>query len=167
MGDFVQKSVTRSATRALASPIESIAEFQTIVDGVIANNPFGCTGYQIGTETFGPVEKSREAYTARVVYQDLEAKTVGTVAVRSPTVAAYGTNVTTVMGNAALASAMGGTAVHALEDDSFSASLKCHDPNGEVYTVAFTRDRVTISSYEDDAIRGKVEAWADTVPALA
>ncbi|KAF5056542.1 hypothetical protein DSECCO2_366150 [anaerobic digester metagenome] len=167
MGDFVQKSVTRSATRALASPIESIAEFQTIVDGVITNNPFGCTSYQVGTETFDPVEKSREAYTARVVYQDLEAKTVGTVAVRSPTVAAYGTNVTTVMGNAPLATAMGGTAVHALEDDSFSASLKCHDPNGEVYTVAFTRDRVTISSYEDDAIRGKVEAWADTVPALA
>ncbi len=167
MGDFVQKTVTRSAVRVLASPIESIAEFQTIVAGVITNNPFGCTAYQVGTENLDPVEKSREVYTARMVYQDMEAKAVGTVAVKSPTVAAYGTNVTTVMGNAALASAMGGTAVHALEDDSFTAALRCHDPNGEVYTVAFTRDRVTIASYEDDAVRTTVEAWADTVPALA
>ena len=56
---------------------------------------------------------------------------------------------------------------YALDDDSFAASLRCHDPNGEVYTVVFTRDWVTILSYEDDGVRGKVETWADTVPALA
>jgi hypothetical protein len=33
--------------------------------------------------------------------------------------------------------------------------------------VAFTRDRVTVSSYSDDAILTAVETWADTVPALA
>jgi hypothetical protein len=33
--------------------------------------------------------------------------------------------------------------------------------------VVFSRDVVTISSYEDDAIRAKVETWADTVAALA
>ena len=71
------------------------------------------------------------------------------------------------MENAALATAMGGSAAHALENDSFSASLRCHDPNGEVYTVGLSRGRVTISSYEDDAIRAKVETWADTVPELA
>lgn len=68
---------------------------------------------------------------------------------------------------AEIASAMGGTAVHALEDDTFSASLKCHDENGELYTVTFTRDRVTVGSYSDDAILTTVETWADTVPALA
>lgn len=61
MGDFVQRTVTRSATRTLASSIESIAEFQTIVDDVIANNPFGCTAYQVGTESYDSVEKTREA----------------------------------------------------------------------------------------------------------
>jgi hypothetical protein len=49
----------------------------------------------------------------------------------------------------------------------FSTTLKCHDPNGELYTVNFARDQITITSYEDDAIRTRVEAWADTVPALA
>ncbi|HOT94904.1 MAG TPA: hypothetical protein PK089_06920 [Methanoregulaceae archaeon] len=167
MGDFVQRAVTRSAQRTLASPIESIAAFAAIVENVLVNNPFGCTPYQSGGETLPAVEKTREGYTARIVFQDGDARTVGTVTVRSPTIAAHAANVTAVMESAAIASAMGGTPVHATEDDSFSTTLRCHDPNGEVYTVGFNRNRVTISSYEDDAIRAAVEAWADTVPALA
>lgn len=167
MGDFVQKAVTRSAVRTLAAPIESVAAFTSIIESVLTNNPFGCTPYQSGGETLAAIEKTREGYSARVVYQDTEARSVGTVTVRSPTVVAYGANVTAVMESEAIASAMGGTPVHALEDDSFSTTLRCHDENGEVYTVGFTRNRVTISSYEDDTIRASVEAWADTVPALA
>jgi hypothetical protein len=33
--------------------------------------------------------------------------------------------------------------------------------------VNFSRSRVTITSYADDAIRTKVETWADSVPELA
>jgi hypothetical protein len=33
--------------------------------------------------------------------------------------------------------------------------------------VTFSRDRVTVQSYADNAILAKVETWADTVPALA
>jgi hypothetical protein len=33
--------------------------------------------------------------------------------------------------------------------------------------VNFNRDRVTLTSYSDEAIRTAVETWADTVPALA
>ncbi len=157
MGDFVQKAVTRSAVRTLAAPIESVP----------ANNPFGCTPYESGGETLAGIEKTCEGYSSRIVYQDTEARSVGTVIIRSPTVAAYGANVQAVIESAALASVMGGTLVHALEDDSFSSTLRCHDENGEVYTVGFTRNRVTISSYGGDTIRATVEVWADTVPALA
>ncbi len=167
MGDFVQKSVTRSAARELATPIEDAATFNTIVAGVISGNPFGCTGYQYGSETHPAVEKTRERYTAKVAYQDMEAKTVGLVSAQSPSLAAYTANVTAVLANAAVATAMGGTAVHALEDDTFSATLKCHDASGEIFTITFSRTAVTLASYEDDAIRTAVEAWADTVPALA
>jgi len=52
-------------------------------------------------------------------------------------------------------------------DDSFSATIRCHDANGELYNVTFSRDRVTVQSYSDNAILAKVETWADTVPALA
>ena len=53
------------------------------------------------------------------------------------------------------------------ETESYSATLRCHDANGELYNLTFTRDRVTLQSYADEAIRTKVETWADTVAALA
>jgi WD40 repeat protein len=57
--------------------------------------------------------------------------------------------------------------VRDVETEAFSATLRCHDPNGELYNLTFSRDRVTLQSYSDDAIRTKVETWADTVAALA
>ena len=62
---------------------------------------------------------------------------------------------------------LGGDAVRDSDSESYSCTLKCHDANGEVYYVTFARDQVRISSYSDDAIRTRVETWADTVPALA
>ncbi|MEN6343089.1 MAG: hypothetical protein ABFC89_11095 [Methanospirillum sp.] len=167
MANFVQKSVTKAATRVLAAPIADVAAFTEVVDDIIANNPFGCTAYQSGTENLPAVEKAREYYTARIVYEDGEAETVGQVTVKCPTVAAYTANVATVLGNAALATAMGGTAVHATDTDSFSAVVRCHDPSGEVYTVTIGRETVTVSSYSADAVLAAVENWADAVPALA
>ena len=61
----------------------------------------------------------------------------------------------------------GGTIARDPAADTFSASLKCHDPNGELYMVNFSRNQVTISSYEDDSIRTVIETWADGVTALA
>jgi len=167
MANFVQKSVTKAATRVLAAPIANVAAFTEVVDDIIANNPFGCTAYQSGTETLPAVEKTREAYTARIVYEDGEARAVGQVSVKCPTVAAYTANIATVLGNAALATAMGGTAAHSTDDDSFSAVVRCHAANGEVYTVTLGRETVTVSSYSADAILAAVENWADAVPALA
>jgi len=60
-----------------------------------------------------------------------------------------------------------GTALHDAENDTFSATIRCHDANGELYMLNFSRDRVTLTSYSDEAIRTAVETWADTVAALA
>ncbi len=108
------------------------------------------------------VEKAKEAYTARFVYEDSEAVTVATTAVKCPTVAAYNGVVTAVPAATAINTAIGETCVHATDDDSFSATVRCHGANGELYNVA-----VTVSGYEADAILATVEAWADAVPALA
>ena len=74
---------------------------------------------------------------------------------------------TALLAASAVSTAHGGTVVHDAEKDAFSATLKCHDTNGEIYLVNFSRDQLTLTSYEDDAIRTKVETWADSVPALA
>ena len=63
-----------------------------------------------------------------------------------------------------------GTGVSASRDssgDTFSCTLKCHASNGELYTVTFKRDNITLSSYEADTIRTSLESWADTVAILA
>ena len=86
---------------------------------------------------------------------------------RAPTVAAFNGTVTAVVADEDLATAMGGDAIQISERDAFSATLKCHDANGEIYYVSFGREQVRVSSYSDDAILATIESWADTVPALA
>ena len=167
MADFVQTSNTKTAVRELAAPIADATTFSTIVEGVISGNPFGCTAYIYGDLPQDPVVKSREAYTAYVLFEDPEAKTIGTITARANTVAGFSAAITEILANAALAAAMGGDAVRDSDAENYVCTLRCHDANGEVYYVSFSRDQVRISSYSDDAIVATVESWADTVPALA
>ncbi|OPY48320.1 MAG: hypothetical protein A4E42_00093 [Methanoregulaceae archaeon PtaU1.Bin222] len=167
MADFVEQSVTKSAVRELTTPFADAAALTTVVNSVISTNPFGCTSYEVGGVTMDPVTKTRESYNARIIYQDDDGKTVGTVSVRTPTTAAFGTMKTEVLGDAEMTAAMGGDPVNDQERETYSVALRCHDPSGETYYVTFTRDQVRVSSYQDDAILALVEAWADTVPALA
>jgi len=167
MADFIQNSQTKTAVRELASPIPDVAAFNTIVQSVITDNPFGCVAYMTAGENHAPVEKTREAYTARLVYQDGEANAIGNGSHRFSTLAGFNAGVTALLAAADVSTAHGGPALHDAENDTFTATLRCHDVNGELYMVNFSRSRVTLTSYSDDAIRTSVETWADTVPALA
>ena len=77
MADFVQNTNVKSAVRKLANPIADITAFNTIVQSVITSNPFGCVSYMSSGANHPPVEKTRESYTAKFVYQDSDAKTIG------------------------------------------------------------------------------------------
>jgi len=168
MADFVQKTVNKSAVRDLAVPIADVTSFNTLIESVIADNPFGCVGYTTKAgETIAAVVRNREHYTAKVDFLNGEGKKVGTVSLQSPTIAAFEANAAEVLANAALATAMGGEAVRNGPGETYYAQLKCHDPSGDDYYVTFTRRTVRISSYQDDAIKDAVETWADTAGALA
>jgi hypothetical protein len=167
MADFVQSNVTKSAVRELADPIADVAAFNTIVQSVITTNPFACVSYMTAGVTHDPVEKTREGYTVKIIYQDTDAKTVGTLSDKFDTIAGFNAGATALVGSAALSAAHGGTPVRDTESEAFSATLRCHDPNGELYQVTFSRGRVTLTSYSDEAIRTRVETWADSVAALA
>lgn len=167
MADFVQSSQSKNAVRELATPIASITAFNLIIQSVIADNPFGCVSYMTAGETHDPVEKTREGYTAKMVYEDVDAKTVGTGSHKFNTIAGFNAGVTALLAAADVTTAHTGTALHDAENDAFSATLRCHDANGELYMLNFSRTRVTLTSYADEAIRTAVETWADTVPALA
>ncbi len=167
MADFVQKTTVKTAVRILANPIADAAAFNTIVQSVITTNPFACTVYETAGVSHQPVEKSKENYVAKIVYQDSDAKTVGTESGRFNSIAGFNAGATALLGSAALTAAHGGTPVRDSGNETYSATLKCHDANGEIYMVTFGRDSVSLTSYSDDAIRTKLETWADSVAALA
>src|SRR5512136_520019 len=167
MADFVQSANVKSAVRTLAEPIADVATFNTIVQSVITSNPFACVSYMTAGESHPAVEKTKEAYTAKMVYQDTLAKNIGTGNHKFNTLAGFNAGVTALLAAAAVTTAHGGTVVHDVGGDAFSATLRCHDANGELYMVNFSRGRVTLTSYSDEAIRTAVETWADTVAGLA
>jgi hypothetical protein len=167
MGDFVQSSAVKTSVRTLAAPIPNVAAFTAIVNAVVSTNPFACVSYMSAGETHAPVEKTKESYVAKIVYQNTDAKVVGTNAGKFNTVAGFNAGAAALLADTALATAYGGTPARDSDTETYSATVKCHDPNGEIYMITFTRDKIGLTSYEDDAIRTKVETWADTVPELA
>ncbi len=167
MADFIQNTNIKSAVRRLAAPVADISTFNAIVQSVLSDNPFGCVSYMSSGVNHPPVEKTRESYTARFIFQDALAKKVGSSSETYGTIAGFNAGISAVLANTANNTAHGGTPARDEDADSFSATLKCHDPNGEIYMVNFSRQQVTISSYEDDAIRTVIETWADGVTALA
>ena len=167
MGDFIQNTAVKTATRTLAQPIEDVATFTSIVNAVISNNPFACVSYISGGVTHAPVEKTKEAYVVKINFQDNEAKVVGSNSEKFNTVAGFNAGASALLADTALATAHGGIPARDSDTETYSATLKCHDPNGEIYQITLSRDKVNLTSYEDDAIRTKVETWADTVPELA
>ena len=71
MADFVQKTVNKTAVRELTTPIASVTSFNTIIEGVIADNPFGCVGYTGSDgQPVAAVIRNREHYTAKVNFVD-------------------------------------------------------------------------------------------------
>jgi len=101
------------------------------------------------------------------VYQDAEATRIGSGSESYNTMAGFTAGITAVLANTANNTAHGGSVYHDTDKDTFSVTLKCHDPNGELYFVNISRQQVAISSYEDDSIRTVIETWADGVTALA
>jgi hypothetical protein len=167
MADFQLSTTTKTSVRKLTVPIEDAAAFNGIVQDILTNNPWGCTPWESAGESHPAVEKASEAYTARIVYEDGVGTVVGTAAARAPTLAGFTAAKTEILGNATLATALGGSAVADPDREAYACRLRCHDPDGEVYFVTLTRTSVRLSSYEDDALLGTIEAWADGVTALA
>ncbi|QXO95189.1 hypothetical protein KSK55_01885 [Methanospirillum purgamenti] len=167
MADFVSKSTVKSAERILATPFANKAALNTLIGDILVDNPWGCTSYVSGGENLPAVSKSSEYYSGTIIYENNDGKQIGRISVKSQSSAGFDTTVTNVLANEALETAMGGTGSHDSSEDGFSITLKCHAANGELYNVTFKRDKISVTSYESDAILTTIETWADTIPALA
>ncbi|MDD1685574.1 hypothetical protein [Methanoregula sp.] len=166
MTHFRSRPGSKSASRRLKHPFPDSAAFSAVVQALRLKNPLGCTSYYAQRRNFPPVMPVRERYTAKFVYLDKNGKQVGASSEVYDSAEGYETGVASMITNMANIAAHRGTVNHLKEADLFSVTLKCHDPAGELYFVSLARDRITVSSYTDDAIRRKVEEWADSVTEL-
>ena len=119
-----------------------------------------------GRRTHDPVEKTNEAYTAQIFNKDNNGNIVSTTEIIYNSSAEYESGVDKIPANTRLATAKGGITIHDSKFDIYSATIKCHDVNGENYYVVFTRDYLMLADYSDDTIRTGFEAWANTVTSL-
>ncbi|MFA5376264.1 MAG: hypothetical protein WC455_11020 [Dehalococcoidia bacterium] len=166
MGDFIPRTIVKSAIRTFTDPIADATAFDTIVTTIVAN-PFECTPYSVTGENMAAVEVTKRSYGAALVWENAEAKRCGSTTDKYETHAGFDAGVAILMGSAPFAAAHVGTIIHDPETDSYSATIRCHDANGELYNVTLTRETMTVSSYSDDAILTRIETWADGVAALA
>jgi hypothetical protein len=163
---FTPKPGTRSAVHVLKEPLPDITAFTAVVGSLVLQNPLGCTSYQSAKKTHPPVERLRERYTAKFVYEDVKHKQIGGSSEVYDSVGGYQDGIHAILSNMANIAAHRGRARHLPAADHFSVILKCHDPGGELFFLSLARDRITVASYTDDGIRRKVEAWTDGVEAL-
>jgi hypothetical protein len=166
MADFQQKVQQKSAVRIFAIPIADVNAFNALVQDIIMKNPFGCVSYYTPGINHPPIEKVREMYTAKFVYTDSGGKRVGSGSEVYNSIAGFNAGIAAVTSHIANIAAHGGTVSRNPDADSYAVSLKCHDAGGELFFLNLARDRVTLSSYRDDAIRTRIEIWTDSVPAL-
>ena len=164
--DFGQDSQAKIVVRELANPIADVSTFNLIVQSVITDNPFSCVGYISDGNNHAPVEKIKEVYTARILYKDNNANIVSTSEETFNSTAEYKSGVAAILANTQLTTSQGDITSHDSKFDIYSATLKCHDVNGENYNIVFTRDDVILAGYSDDSIRTKFETWANTVASL-
>ena len=101
MADFTQNTNVKSAVRKLANPIADIDCVQHDCPERDPEQPVRvCIAYESGVN-HPPVEKSRESYTAKFVYQNGDAKTVGRRAESYDTVTGYTAGIAAVLANSA------------------------------------------------------------------
>lgn len=167
MPDFRPRPNTKRSSRRLKTPIADIAAFTAIIRSLMFTNPLGCTSYNSHLRAQPPIQKVREMYTAKFEYRNEKGKRVGTTIEMYDSVEGYETGIASVIANMANREAHRGKVKRLPDADLFSVMLKCHDPMGELYYLNIARDRMTLSSYSDDAIRERVERWVAGVPALA
>ena len=164
---FHQRPGTKSAVHRLKKPFPDVTPFDTVIRTLVLKNPLGCTSYPSAKKHHPPVEKVREMYTAKFIYLDAKGKHIGRTSEVYDSVEGYETGIASVISNMANIASHRGKVRRIPGADLFSVTLKCHDPDNGLYFLSIARDRMTLSSYSDDAIRTRVAEWTDSVPALA
>ena len=167
MADFVPATITKSAVRNLHDPHTTISSFNTLISTIVGTNPWGCIAYTQGGAAMPPVAITKQIYSGKINYENASGKVIGSIAVNAPTVTGFTNATDSLAADVEYEGFLDGTAIRKPLEDRFSVTLRCCHVDGDVYNVTFTRDKVRVSGYSNDAILTTLETWADGVAALA
>lgn len=151
MGEFIDKSIVKSAVRKLTTPIALSAAY-----GVIMN----ARGSNLWKAKESTIVK--QGYTSIYHYR-------GGGKTDRYTLRAFGScqqdhsTITSMIENGRQTYfGFLGDYTHDPAEDTFSIVVSNVDSaTGETYQVTLTRNQITISGYSDDSILANCEAWAD------
>ncbi len=166
MAHFKEKTGNRSAFWYLRNPFPDVRAFDAVVRLLVLKNPLGCLPYMKAGRNHPPVEKVREMYTAKFVYEDALGKQVGSGLDMYTSVEGYQYGIAAVISNMANVAAHRGKVRHVPASDHFSVTLKCNDPGCGIFFLSISRERLTLSGYGDEELPGRVGKWANGIPEL-
>ncbi|MFA4861220.1 hypothetical protein [Methanoregula sp.] len=164
---FRVKPGTKSTVIRLKDPVSDIKTFEGVIRSLVLTNALECTSYRSVARHYPPVDVVREMYTAKFAYMDAKGKRIGSGSEVYNSIEGYECGIAAVISNMANIAAHCGKVKHLPGADLYSVTLKCHDPGDELFFLSIARNRVTLSSYNDDRIRLRVRTWVDGLPARA
>ncbi|MDV0444225.1 hypothetical protein [Methanorbis rubei] len=159
--DFTPTSIQKAAKRVFTVPITNAAAFDANIAALKdETNPLGTIA--------GGITTTEAYYKATIAYLNPLGKVLGTIVVTAPTRDTYDSVIADILADTAISTAFGENTIADRNNtkDNWYVKLRLRDPTGETYYLAFNRGELKISSYGDDAILARAEAWADTITNL-
>lgn len=158
MTDFTQTAVSMSAKRELTEPITDLTTFESVVASLMSDETIGLTKKETGSIS----------YTAKIAYFDAAGNDAGKLSLTVPSKTAYEDGISLFKGTEA-AETIGGVGASASEEDDkalWNTRISCAIGD-DTFNVSINRDSIVISGYAKTETLEAIEAWADTVDALA
>ena len=158
MTDFTQTAVSMSAKRELTEPITDLTAFENIVASLINDETIGLTKKETGSIS----------YTAKITYFNAAGDEAGKISITAPSKTAYEDGISLLKGTEA-AETIGGIGATASEEADkalWNTRISCAIGD-DTFNVSLNRDSIVISGYAKAETLEAIEAWADTVDALA
>ena len=158
MTDFTQTAVSMSAKREFTAPITDLAAFESVISSLMADETIGLTKREQGSIS----------YTAKITYFNDSSDEIARISFSADNRETYDAGREFLLGDLA-AEAFGGEGGEASEDNAkalWNSRVSCAIGD-DTFTISFNRDSITVSGYAKTETLAAIEAWADTVDALA
>ena len=162
MADFTKTAINQNAKREYASPIESITDFESVVNAFKNDTTMG----------FTKKEQTAETYKTKIVYFNAASDEVAYLNLYTDSKNTMTDGKTLLKGTEAAETlaGVGGAASEEDKESTWTAKFSCInmvDGKEDAFTVTIGKDYMLVTGFSYDATIEKIETWADAQTSLA